>query len=94
MNKFRIFTLKSIRKAYQFFIGFKLENKPECIQDADIASQIIYEELISDKPSMIARFGSTELTCLINYVGVASNKKNIFPIFKVKHPHGGGSRRL
>ena len=84
MNKFRIFTLKSIRKAYQFFIGFKLENKPECIQDADIASQIIYEELISDKPSMIARFGSTELTCLINYVGVASNKKKYISYFQGK----------
>lgn len=39
------------------------------------ASSLIYNELISDKPSMIARLGSTELTCIVNYLGV-KNKNN------------------
>lgn len=35
------------------------------------ASSLIYKELTdTSKPSMIARLGSTELTCMINYIGV------------------------
>jgi hypothetical protein len=40
------------------------------INNADIAASIIYEALISGKPKMIARFGSTELTCLLNFIGI------------------------
>jgi hypothetical protein len=74
MNKFQIFILKSLRKAYQIIFGFERKKNPECIQDAELASDIIYEALTSDKPCMIARFGSTELACLINYIGVIEGK--------------------
>lgn len=74
MNKLVILSLKSIRRIYQtLFINTK-EVKSECIQDADIASKIIYDALIADEPCMIARFGSTELACLINYVGVTQDR--------------------
>lgn len=86
MNKFQILVLKSIRKVYQYIVGFELQNKPECIQDADIASQIIYEALTSDKPCMIARFGSTELACLTNYIGVTKEKNMFFSYFQGKTP--------
>ena len=86
MNKFQILVLKSIRKVYQYIVGFELQNKPECIQDADIASQIIYEALKSDKPCMIARFGSTELACLTNYIGVTKEKNMFFSYFQGKTP--------
>lgn len=69
--------LKAIRKAYQNLIGFEIQNKSECVQDADLASQIIYDALTSDKPCMMARFGSTELACLMNYIGV-TKEKNMF----------------
>jgi len=72
-----IFVLKAIRKAYQNLIGFEIQNKSECVQDADLASQIIYDALTSDKPCMMARFGSTELACLMNYIGV-TKEKNMF----------------
>ena len=41
MNKFQIFALKSIRKAYKIIVGFEKQNKPGCIQDAEVASKII-----------------------------------------------------
>ena len=75
MNNYQIFALKSIRKVYQTLFNTNKVFKPECIQDVDIASKIIYDTLMLDEPCMIARFGSTELTCLANYVGVYQQKE-------------------
>lgn len=74
MNKYQILVLKGIRKVYLTLFNAKKDSKPECINNADVVSQIIYEALMADKPCMIARFGSTELTCLSNYVGVQQEK--------------------
>jgi hypothetical protein len=41
----------------------------------EYASSLIYNALISDHPVMIARLGSTELNCMINYLGV-TDKQN------------------
>lgn len=84
MTNIQIFVLKSIRYVYQYFIGYENLSKPECIQDADHASNIIYETLMSNKPCMIARFGSTELSCLINYIGVTNNKNKYLTYFQGK----------
>ena len=84
MNKFQIYSIKSFRKAYQFLLVHEKPTKPECIQDADFASQIIYNALNSDKPCMIARFGSTELACLTNYIGVTKEKNKFFSYFQGK----------
>lgn len=82
MNKYKTFALKSLRKVYSILFKSKKKAKPECVQDADHASQIIYDMLLSDKPCMIARFGSTELTCLANYVGIHNQKKMYFSYFR------------
>lgn len=86
MNKFQIFTLKSLRKVYQVIFGTDNEKKPDCILDADLASEIIYEALMSDKPCMIGRFGSNELLCLVTYLGVKENKRSIFSYISGKSP--------
>lgn len=41
----------------------------------DYANQMIYEKLMSTDPCMISRFGQTEISCLVNYLGV-SNKNS------------------
>lgn len=41
-----------------------------CEQNPESVSKIIYNQLIKDEPCMITRFGSTELYCLVNYLGV------------------------
>ncbi len=84
MNKYQILVLKSIRKIYTTLFNSKNEVKPECIQDADVASKIIYDALMEKKPCMIARFGSTELACLINYVGVTQDKNKYFQYIQGK----------
>jgi hypothetical protein len=55
----------------------KIDIKPECIQDAELASVIIYEALMSDKPCMIGRFGAFELSVLVNYLGVLEGENKI-----------------
>lgn len=82
MNKNQIFVLKSFRKVYGKLFTKSTKSKPICIEDADLASQIIYNTLMADKPCMIARFGSTELTCLLNYIGVTRDKKKYLSYIK------------
>jgi len=75
MNKLSIYTLKVLRKIASIIkVRVKNAQSFDSIQNATLASQIIYEALVSDKPCMIARFGSTELLCLKNYLGVKNNK--------------------
>ncbi len=40
------------------------------------ANQIIYQKLKDENPCMIARFGSTEMLCLMNYLGVHNQNKS------------------
>lgn len=85
MNRFSINTLKLLRK-----IVSKLNPNQEtisvCEQDPSQASEKIYNVLISDNPGMIARFGSTELTCLVNYLGVKNGNRKYLDFIKGKTP--------
>ncbi len=82
MNKLAIYTLKILQKSYKTIYG-RGESKPICEQNADKASRLIYDSLISEEPLMIARFGSTELTAIVNYLGV-KEEKNILDYIKGK----------
>jgi len=77
MNKYQILVLKSIRKVYTTIFNSKKEAKIECIQDAELASQIVYDSLMEDKPCMIARFGANELNTLKNYQSVFNKSKSV-----------------
>jgi hypothetical protein len=47
-------------------------------KDPNIISMAISELLLSDKPIMIARYGATELMCMVNYIGVRQGIPNLF----------------
>lgn len=83
MNKVSIFTLKVLRKIYAK-TSRTILLKPDCEENPDRASRIIYDTLISDAPCMIGRFGSTELSCLSNYLGVKNNKGQYINFIKSK----------
>ncbi|MDO6817588.1 hypothetical protein [Zobellia sp. 1_MG-2023] len=76
MNKKVIFGLKAFRKLYSKVFGVDSIVQLDCEQDADVASQIIYDELQKETPSMIARFGATEMNVMINYLGINGEDKN------------------
>jgi hypothetical protein len=77
MNKLFIYSLKVLRKLNTNVFGIVLKSTT-CEQDPDKASELIYNALISDKPCMIARFGSNELNALINYQSINNNSRSIF----------------
>jgi hypothetical protein len=74
MDSILIYLLKTFRKIYKKAFGVIPIAKPECEEQPDIVSELIYNRLIDEKPCMIARFGSTELTCICNYIGIKEHK--------------------
>jgi hypothetical protein len=48
----------------------------------EYANNLIYDRLISDEPCMIARFGSTEMLCLLNYLGVKGQNTKLLDYVK------------
>ena len=84
MNKLSIYTLKALRKVYAKLYNVQPLPKPACEQDPDVASKLIYDMLMDDKPCMIARFGSTEIQLIANYIGVEElyQKRNIINYIK------------
>ncbi|OKZ15923.1 MAG: hypothetical protein BHV77_16185 [Bacteroides sp. 43_108] len=86
MNAISIFILKVLRKVYTKVFGTYQFPALQREDDPDKASEIIYNLLASDKPCMIARFGSTEMSAIINYLGVNSKKHSILDFIKGKQP--------
>jgi hypothetical protein len=66
--------LKVLRKIYVKCFGEVKRKKPDCIQNPNLASDIIYDALIDNKPCMIARFGANELNVLMNYMSIKSGE--------------------
>lgn len=86
MNTISIFTLKVLRKLYaKIFGSYKLPSLQR-EEDPDKISGMIYELLASDRPCMIARFGSTELTAIVNYLGVISPSHSILKYIQGQSP--------
>lgn len=77
MNKVFIQFLRVLRKLFSKFFRAKLLEMPKCDQDADSTSLNIYEALTDDLPCMIARFGSTEIMCVVNYLNIKKPDKNV-----------------
>lgn len=82
MSPGEITILKCLRKFYVTFSNQQSYWKRDCILDPELASKIIYDGLMSDEPFMIARFGSTELTCILNYTGIMSDRNKYYSYIK------------
>ena len=55
-------------------LGHKIFLAPECDCDRQSSNDKIYNLLQSGRPCMIARFGTTEINCVNNYLCVKSHK--------------------
>lgn len=85
MNPILIFTLKSLRKIFVRIAHTNL-TKPQRENNPEVISQLIYNTLMSDQPCMIARFGSTELSALVNYLGIKSPTHSYIKYIQGKQP--------
>lgn len=75
------FYLKVMKFLYSKFTGNK-SSLTFNINNAQEASNIIANYLKKDSPCMIARFGSTELTCFNNYRSIFKEKHSIIKYIK------------
>ena len=82
MNLIVKYTLKILRKLYKKTFSVNDGSTLIYEKDANLVSKIIYEALLDDKPCMISRFGSTELNCLSNYIGIVSHQPRYFSYIK------------
>ena len=75
------FIIRVIRKLYRIITRRKFY-APECDCDRQSSNDKIYEMLASGKPCMIARFGTTEINCINNYLCVHSRKSYLSRIWE------------
>lgn len=78
MNKLEIITLKALRKIYSKLFSYESSTYDRGIMDPDKASELIYNLLASGKPCMIARYGSTEMFAITNYLGVTAKHHSVW----------------
>lgn len=78
--------LKVLRKLYTKAFGHYHLSVLQREEDPDKVSELIHNLLASDKPCMIARFGSTELLALVNYLGVNSKQHSILDYIRGRQP--------
>lgn len=84
-NKIEIFALKALRRVYsKSFDGGLPVLQYE--KDVDKASDMIYGLLSQGKSCMIARFGSTELSALVNYLGVNAKRHSALAYVMGRQP--------
>lgn len=77
MNITTEFLLKGLRKVYSKIFYIPSLPKPKCEQNPDKVSEIMYSYLTGPNPCMIARFGSTELNMIVNYLGIKKYDRNL-----------------
>jgi len=70
------FIFKIISKLYQYFFPFKY-NFVNSESNPDKISEILSYQINSNKAFMVGRLGATELTCLLNYLGVKKGRPNL-----------------
>jgi len=81
--------IKNARKIYKFIVNPKVKLYQSDIVDTyewsqfegNEVSEIIYKELSDEKPSLITRFGSTEMLCLMDFLHKNTFKNKLNYIF-------------
>jgi hypothetical protein len=88
MKRYIIIYAKIAKNLYSKFFSKRTIKKTRVgvIENPNLVSETLFLLLSSNKPSMTARFGSTELTCIYNYLGVSSKKKNYVKYIQSKSP--------
>ncbi len=57
---------------------------PKRVTDHELASEIMFNTLASNSPTMIARFGGSELNAVTNYLGVLGGPKKAYAFVTAK----------
>lgn len=79
------YILKGMRRLYTR-VRLSLLPPVAKIMDPENASKLICDLLSSDKPCMIARFGSTELSAVVNYLGITAKEHSVWRFIRGEQP--------
>ncbi len=83
MNIIGINILKGLRKIYQKIFGiYKVDAKTDLIRSPQAISDLLYQALVTPESCMIARFGSTELNIILNYISINEENHSIVKYIK------------
>jgi hypothetical protein len=76
--------LKFFKKGHTLVKGMshKEGRNWKLFSNKEYANKLIYDALKSDMPCMIARYGSTEMANLVNYIGVKKNNRSKLDFIK------------
>lgn len=78
--------IRSLRKAYRLFSKKTFDSK-SAVTNRQQSNDIIYNLLVSDEPCMIARFGTTELITINNYLCIKSKEPFLRKIWNFISDH-------
>ena len=74
-----------LRKLYSRFFQNSLEYNYEIIDGINEVNDLLFSMVSRGKPCMIARYGATELSCILNYISIKKGKKgNILNFIRSK----------
>lgn len=73
---FKDYLVRFLRKVYRSILRKKFIYT-ECIYDRQIANDFLYNMLVSDEPCMIARFGTTELITINNFLCIKGEESQL-----------------
>ena len=92
MNICEDYCLRGFKKIYRTLLAPQIPMLSS-EKDPDRASDIIYCQLIREKPCMVARFGSTELSLIANWFGVRQGEKSVLKYIKGEIPQWWWDKR-
>ncbi len=84
--RLEVLALTTLRSLFRRISGPQPVARPECIRDPDLVAAEIRALLEGPGPAMIARFGSSELQCLVNHSGVISAQRSIANYIRGRSP--------
>ena len=73
---------------------FPVECTSSSEKDPENASDMIYQLLSKVEPCMIARFGSTELSCIVNYIGITAAHRSVIKYVRGQQPQWWWNRNI
>ncbi len=75
-----VLMLKCLQHGYHKFCAPKTIQLP--VLKLEESNRLIYDMLCLDNPCMIARYGATEIACVMNYLAIKKQNRNIWKYIK------------
>lgn len=81
MNSVSIFLSKCLRYGYAHLFSTPTKERIPVLE-VEESNDLIFNILSKNEPCMIARYGATELACILNYLSIQKQDKNLIKYIK------------